>query len=99
MQDAVEAFRSAEQTAIDKAQSVELKDASLAIPAVGNVRAHCKTFAQEADHCAAALLAIIRLFYPDMKKKNWDDFLKLVKERYGEDDPFSKFAELATPFL
>src|SRR5271156_3019675 len=52
MEDVAAAFKSTEQTAIDKARSVERKDASLAIPAVGNVRAHCKTFAQKADHCA-----------------------------------------------
>jgi hypothetical protein len=99
MHDVAEAFKSAEQLAIDKAQSVERKDASLAIPAVGNVRTHCKTFAQKADHCAAALLAIVRLFYPDMKRKNWNDFHDLIKDRYGEDDPFSKLMETAAPFL
>jgi hypothetical protein len=99
MQDVAEAFKSAERLAIDKAQSVQRKDGSFAIPAVGNVRVHCKTFAQKADHCAVALMAIVRQFYPGMKKQNWDDFRTLVTERYGMDDPFSKLLEAAAPFL
>lgn len=99
MRDVSDAFKAAEQLAIEKAQSGADKRGSLALPAVGNVRAHCKTFAQKADHCAAALLAIVRLFYPEIRKKNWDDMLSLVKGRYGEDDQFSTHMGIATPFL
>ena len=99
MRDVTDAFESAEQLAIDRVQSVGQKRGSLALPAVGNVRAHCKTFAQKANHCAAALLAIVRLFYPDMKGKNWDDFRNMVKDRYGENDQFSELMGAAAPFL
>ena len=91
-------FKVAQQSAIEKAAGAG-RDASLAIPAVGNVRAHCKTFAQRADHCTAALLSIVRMFYPEMKKGNWDEFRTLVKGRYGEEDEFSKVMEKAAPFL
>ena len=87
MEDVAQTFKSAEQAAIDKAHSLPRTDGSFAIPAVGNVRAHCKTFAQRADHCAAALLSIVRLFYPEIEKKNWDEFY------------FCKVLELTTPFL
>lgn len=99
MQDAAFAFRSAEQKEIEKKQNLERKDASIAMPAVGNVRGHCKTYVQKADHVAVSLLGIVRLFYPEMKGGNWDQFLQMVKAKYGPDNPFSKVAELAVPFL
>ena len=98
MRNTTDEFRAAQRLAIESAAGGG-RDASLAIPAVGNVRAHCKTFAQKADHCAVALLSIVRLFYPEMKKKNWDDFCTMVKDRYGAGDPFSKLMEAATPIL
>jgi hypothetical protein len=99
MHEAAQAFKSAEQEAIEKAKILERKDRSQTIPAVGNVRGHCKTFMQKADHFAVSLLAIVRLFYPEMKAKGWEDFHQLVKSRYGESDVFCKVSELATPFL
>ena len=87
MDEAAQPFKSAEQSAIAKAQALDRKDASLTIPAVGNVRGHCKTFMQKADHFGASLLAIVRLFYPEMKGKGWEDFDRMVKSQYGEADP------------
>jgi hypothetical protein len=102
MRSVADEFQAMQQAAIEKAANAG-RDQSLAIPAVGNVRAHCKTFAQKTDHCAAALLRIVRMFYPEMNKMkkngNWDNFRTLVKGRYGEDDEFSKMMEKATPFL
>jgi hypothetical protein len=99
MHEASQAFESMEQSAIEKAKSLERKDASQTIPAVGNVRAHCKTFMQKADHFVVSLLGIVRLFYSEMKSQGWDDFHKLVQTRYSESDPFFKVSELATPLL
>ena len=99
MHEAARAFKSVEQAAIEKAESLERKDGSLTIPAVGNVRSHCKTFMQKADHFAVSLLAIVRLFYPEMQSKSWKDFHQLVKARYGEGDVFYKVSELRTPLL
>lgn len=82
MDEAALDFKAAEAAAIEKAQGLGRADGSLALPAVGNVRAHCKTFAQKADHGAGALLEIVRLFYIEIKKQNWSDFQKLVKARY-----------------
>jgi hypothetical protein len=94
-----QAFKSAQQAAIEKTERLERQDMSRTIPAVGNVRGYCKSFAQKADHFASALLEIIRLFYPELHKKNWEDFHGLVKSRFGESDPFYKVAEITTPFL
>jgi hypothetical protein len=73
MRSIADEFQSAQQSAIEKTANAE-RDRSLAIPAIGNIRAHCKTFAQKADHCAAALLSIVRMFYPELKGGNWDKF-------------------------
>ena len=99
MHEAAQEFKSAEQGAIEKAKALHRKDSSQTIPAVSNVRAHCKTFMQKADHFAVSLLGIVRLFYPEMKGKGWEAFNKLLKSRYGETDPFYKMAEIATPVL
>jgi hypothetical protein len=97
MQETTQTFRAEEKSAIDRTQTAQREDGSLAVPAVGNVRMHCKTFAQKADHCAGALLAIVRLFYPDVK--NWDELFDGLKKSHGEDDQFCKFMEAAVPFL
>jgi hypothetical protein len=99
MQEAAQAFKVTEQQAIEKATALDRKDGSQTIPAVGNVRGHCKTFMQKADHFARSLLAIIRLFYPEMKAKGWEDFHQLIKSRYAESDNFYKVSELTTPLL
>ena len=69
MDEAARTFKDAEPAAIEKAQGLMRADGSLALPAVGTVRAHCKTFAQRANHGAGALLDIVRLFHGEMKKK------------------------------
>lgn len=97
MDEAAKAFKTAENTAIEKAKSLERKDMSLTIPAVGNVQSHCKTFSQKADHFAKSLFEVVRLFYPETK--NWDHFQELVKSQYGEQDPFYKVLEIAIPVL
>ena len=99
MDEIAQAFNSAERAAIEKAEGLERKDASQTNPAVGNVRGHCKTYAQKADHFAVALLGIVRLFYPELKGKGWDAFHDLVKDRYGEIDNFFRVSELTTPLL
>lgn len=99
MQGDAEAFKSAEQGEIERLKDLERKDASQTVPAVGNVRGHCKAFMQKADHFASSLLEIVRLFYPDLKGQGWEAFRELVKSKYGEADMFYKVTELTTPFL
>jgi hypothetical protein len=99
MDEVAQAFKAAEQAAIIKAEKLERKDASLTIPAVGNVRGECKSFSQKADHFAVSLMELVRLFYPEMKGNNWSHFQELVKDLYGEDDTFYKLMEGAEPFF
>jgi hypothetical protein len=99
MQESAQTFVDAEKAAITKASATTGNEPSLAIPSVGNVKAHCKTFIQKADHFAVALLSIVRLFYPEQKGMNWDDFHALVATKYGEADNFFKVTELTVPRL
>jgi hypothetical protein len=99
MHEAAQSFKTAEQAAIEKAEALQRQDRSQTIPAVGNVRGHCKTFIQKADHFAGSLLAIVRLFFAELKGKAWDDFHGLIKSRYSESDPFYKVSEITTPLL
>jgi hypothetical protein len=99
MHEVAQTFKLAEQAAIEKAKTLQRKDSSQTIPAVSNVRVHCKSFMQKADHFAFSLLGIVRLFYPEMKGKHWKEFHELITSRYGENDPFHKVSELATPYL
>jgi hypothetical protein len=92
-------FTCQEEAAIKRAEQSPQQSRSLAIPSVGNVRAHCKTFAQKADHFAGSLLNIVRLFYPERRQMNWDDFEDIVKANYGEEDNFTKVAKQTKPLL
>jgi len=92
-------FKAAEEAEIERVQALEQKDRSMTLPAVSNVRAHCKGFMQKADHSGESLLNIVRLFYPEMEKQGWEQFHDLVKTRYGADDNFYKVAEIVTPLL
>jgi hypothetical protein len=99
MDEAALAFKTAEQQAIENAQRTPQQTRSLAIPSIGNVRNHCKTAMQKADHFQGRLLKIFRLFYPDKKQINWDDARVLVETLYGEADNFTKVMALVVPML
>ncbi len=68
MHETAQTFKSMEQVAIEKANNLERRDASQTIPAVGNVRGHCKTFMQKADHFVVSLSGIVRLFSPRRRR-------------------------------
>lgn len=78
--EAAEDFKTAEQVALEKAVRSPRQSRSLAIPSVGNIRIHCKTFMQKADHFAGTLLKIVRLFYPDQKRMTWGQCLRASKD-------------------
>jgi hypothetical protein len=99
MQEAAAAFESVEQAEIRRVEALDQKDRSQTLPAVGDVRGHCKSFMQKADHCGGSLLSIVCLFYPEMKNKGWEQFHDLVNSRYGKDDNFFKVSEITTPTL
>lgn len=92
-------FASSEQAAIEKLEASPSKDRSQTVPSAGNVQTQCKTFAQKADHFAAKLMEIVRLFYSEQKGKNWDDLQAMAKGRYGDGDPFCEVLSIAVPVL
>ena len=99
MDEAARLFVKAEETVLEKAHHLSSKDDSLALPALSKVRTQCKTFIQKADHFAAALMGIIRLFYPDQGGMNWDEFHALVGARFGQEDNYTKVTALTVPML
>jgi hypothetical protein len=88
-----------QQDAIAKSQLIKQQSRSLAIPAVGDIKARWKAYMQSAYHFAQCMLKIIRLFYPEKQDLNWDEFQALVEDRYGKSDQFYSFAILAVPKL
>ena len=54
---------------------------------------------QQADHAVGALLDIVQLFYPEIKKTPWDVFYKKISQELGEKDQFVKFLKQAVPFF
>jgi hypothetical protein len=68
-------------------------------PFLGDAKARCKAFMQQADHAASALLDIVRLFYPDIKRVPWDTLYQKISQELGDEDAFIKFLEKAVPFF
>jgi hypothetical protein len=61
-------FDAAQQAAYEKAAALRRAGNAVQQPFLGDVKSRCKSFMQQADHAVGALLNIVRLFYPEMKK-------------------------------
>lgn len=99
LHESCESFAASEQLAIDKLEATPSKDRSQTIPSVGSVQTQCKAFAQRADHFVVKLMEVVRLFYPELKGKNWDDLQAMAKSRYGASDPFCAELNVVVPVL
>jgi hypothetical protein len=99
MRDAITAFEAKVEVAVAKVEGSERKGSSLVLPAAGGVREDCKAFIQRADHFSHDLLEIVRLFYPEMKKKGWQDFWDIVEQLYGPGDQLTNLLAKAAPVL
>ena len=81
-------------------KSAAVHQRSFTVPTVGGVRASAESFLQKADHAAQDLFAIVKLFYGDVLSQGMFQGLhKLIKEKFSEDDPFTKFLAQVLPFL
>jgi hypothetical protein len=81
-------------------KNLAVKQRSMTVPSMGDVRGETKAFLQKADHVAVALFNIAKLFYGDEIGPRWFASLyKLASEKYGDDDGFTKFLSAALPFL
>lgn len=75
---------------------------SYVIPSIGDVETRCKTIFQKADHIEQILMEIIIFFYygEEWKKQfHFPQFYEILKVKYGEDDPFTKFVGSTIEFM
>jgi hypothetical protein len=89
----------AQQAAYEKAMALHGAGDAEPQPFLGDVKARCKSFAQQADHAVGALLEVVRLFYPEIKKTPWDTLHEKIRRELGEEDQFTKFLDQAVPFF
>jgi hypothetical protein len=92
-------FEMAQDTACERASAQQRSGHAEQQPFLGDAKARCKAFMQQADHAAGALLDIVRLFYPDIKDAPWDALYEKVSQDLGDDDAFAKFLTEAIPFF
>ena len=96
MQSTSDDYMLAEKRAIEVAE----QSGASTIPCIGNVQARCKSFFQQADHVVQSMRDIMKLFYPELGSKwNFGSLHGFLKDKYGEHDDFTKFIDLALPFL
>jgi hypothetical protein len=97
MDHTAKAFKEIEKAGIERAEKGNVQRGSLALPTIGGVDAHCKTFAQKAHFFGRAMLSVARLFYP--KASNWDKLQEIVTTEFGPGDQFSKLLADVIPNL
>ena len=92
-------LEAAQQAACEKAAALRRAGDATQQPFLGDVKSRCKSFMQQANHAVGALLDIVRLFYPEIKKTPWDALRQKIGREVGEDDQFNKFLDQAVPFF
>jgi hypothetical protein len=100
MQSEIEEYRLAHDTAC---RSYEERKGlpGFMLPAVPDRLTRCKTIFQKADHTCQYLMDVIKVFYPEIegKKGYYTMFEAFVKEKYGDNDTFTKFLHQVVPFI
>ena len=87
-------------TMAEDLKNLDSEATSMTVPSMGDVRGETKAFLQKADHVAAALFNIAKLFYGDEIGLRWFASLqKLASEKYGDNNGFTKFLNAALPLL
>ena len=77
-----------------------VKQRSMTVPSMGDVRGETKALLQKADHVAVALFNVAQLFYGDEIGPRWFASLhSLASKKYGDNDVFAEFLKAALPFL
>jgi hypothetical protein len=100
MADMLSATQDAQNAAIASFDKEIAAGRHLTLPAIGDAEARCDAFAQKVGHAVDILRDMARLFYGEALRRKWIDSLAdLTKERYGIEDPFTKYVEAARPFL
>lgn len=85
---------------VEDLKNLIVKQRSMTLPSMGDVRGETKAFLQKADHVAIALFNIAKLFYGDQISKGmFEGLYDLTCKKFGETDPFSQFLKAVLPFL
>jgi hypothetical protein len=92
-------FEAAEKAACSKAEAQQHSGHAAQQPFLGDVKPRCKAFMQQADHMLGALIDIVQIFYPEIRKAPWDTLHRKTRGELGEQDTFVKFLDEATPFF
>ena len=87
-------FCAAEERAITAHQAKNSEDNSQLVPAMTDVEARFKAFVQKSDHAMGALYEIAKVFYPNIKKKNWGKSLaQEAQSRHRQNEEFLNFLQ------
>ena len=93
-------YLNVEKKASDDYEDRKSKKLDHAVPSIPDLKTRCKTIFQKADQAYQAQLSIIRIFYPDFSNKfNYTKFFEFIKNKYGEQDNFTKFLQEILPFI
>lgn len=102
LQDEINTYQQNEDKVSSEYENRRGQKGSYEIPSVVNIESRCKTIFQKADHIEQILMDIITRFYPDqglIKQSHFPKFHEIIKEKFGADDPFSKFIDGTLYFM
>lgn len=80
-------------------KAMTVQNRAVHLPTLGDVRDIMEKFLQKADHVAADLFNIVKLFYPQINKGMFEGLQELMQAQLNKDDPFLEFLKAAVPFL
>lgn len=58
-------------------------DRSFLLPSIKGIESKCKEYLQKLDHALNCLFSVVKVFYPDAGKGNWESF----KEKLDQENP------------
>jgi len=95
-------YQEAEKKVIDEYEERRNQKVSYKLPSIISLESRCKTIFQKADHIEQILMEIITRFYPNQgltKQSHFPKFHEILKEKYGDTDPFTQFINKTLFFM
>lgn len=95
-------YMSKEKNESDEYENRRNKPVSYALPSIMDVEIRCKRIFQSAYHLEQIMMEIITIFYPNdklSKQSHFPKFNGILKEKYGDNDPFVLFVESILDFM
>src|SRR3989337_3753804 len=102
LQQGIEDYLAKEKELSEEYESRRGKSHSYSLPSIGNAETRCTTIFQKADRSEQILIEIIMLFYSGEGLKiqsHFPDLHKILKVKYGEEDPFYQFIGETLEFM